>query len=163
MLPGGRGLLEIKLRGRWRAGRSVARYQKEGRVAEQLGRFGAASASGGLGGAACTGSCPRAALRALRQLAGPGGDISSSRSAAAQGGWLRRCARNMLALEWGTLNGPLWDLTRRGARRALRGSSLAGQVWGLHMGTPCSSFSRARGRGPPWQPGVPSYPMPPPQ
>ena len=67
-------------------------------------------------------------------------------------------ARNMLVLEWDILNGPLWDLTRRDARRALRGSILAGHVWGLHMGTPCSSFSRARDRGPPRQPGVPSYP-----
>ena len=39
MLTGMRSLQEIKLRGRWHSDRSVPRYQKEGRVAEQLGRL----------------------------------------------------------------------------------------------------------------------------
>ena len=48
---------------------------------------------------------------------------------------------------WDISFGPEYDLTRAPAQRLLLGWIRAGQVIGLHMGTPCTSFSRIRGLG----------------
>ena len=53
-----------------------------------------------------------------------------------------------LVLERDVLRGPSWDLTLRCNQRLIRGWIAAGHVWGAHLGTPCSTWSRARDRGP---------------
>jgi len=65
-------------------------------------------------------------------------------------GTLSKALRNRgsLVIEWDISRGPSWDLTKQSAQRRVRGWLLAGIVWGIHMGTPCSTFSRARDTGP---------------
>ena len=46
---------------------------------------------------------------------------------------------------WDLSLGPLYDLCDAKNQRLVRGWLLAGAVWGVHMGTPCNTFSRARG------------------
>ena len=44
--------------------------------------------------------------------------------------------------------GDAWDLTRPGAQRLVRAWLRSGLIWGVHLGTPCGTWSRARDRGP---------------
>ncbi|CAE8586489.1 unnamed protein product [Polarella glacialis] len=55
-----------------------------------------------------------------------------------------------LILFWDVTLGVEYDLCNKRNQSFLRGLILAGIVWGVHIGTPCVSFSRARrGRPPP--------------
>ncbi|CAE8615524.1 unnamed protein product [Polarella glacialis] len=55
-----------------------------------------------------------------------------------------------LVLIWDITLGGQYDLTSIANQRFLRGLIIGNLVWGIHLGTPCSSFSRARrGRPPP--------------
>ncbi|CAE8591594.1 unnamed protein product [Polarella glacialis] len=55
-----------------------------------------------------------------------------------------------LVLIWDITIGGQYDLTSIANQRFLRGLIIGNLVWGIHLGTPCSSFSRAqRGRPPP--------------
>ena len=60
-----------------------------------------------------------------------------------------RLAQSILSLGgyvmcWDISLGPQYDLLDIDNQRLLRGWLLAGLIWGLHLGTPCTSFSRAR-------------------
>ena len=54
-------------------------------------------------------------------------------------------------LEWDILLGPDYDLMKAANRSRVRGWMLSGAICGIHLGTPCKSWSRARDRpgGPP--------------
>ena len=52
------------------------------------------------------------------------------------------------AIAWDILHGPAYDLTKPAAVALIRGWIRAGLIKGLHMGTPCTSFSRILGVGP---------------
>ena len=69
---------------------------------------------------------------------------------------LRR--RDFLDLDWGILHGLAWDLFQPANQKLVRGWIAEGVVWGVHLGTPCQSFSRARDRGPIKQPGQKGWP-----
>jgi hypothetical protein len=60
-------------------------------------------------------------------------------------------ARGYHVLEWDIRHGAAYDLAQPSIQRRLRGWVLSGRVAALHLGTPCSSWSRARDRpgGPP--------------
>ena len=70
--------------------------------------------------------------------------------------WMRR--RGYAALEWDIDRGAEWDLLSRKVQRKVRGLILAGRVWGVHIGIPCGTFSRARDRGPLKPPGGAGWP-----
>lgn len=55
----------------------------------------------------------------------------------------------LTALEWDISRGANGSLLQRRVQRQVRGLLLAGHVWGVHLGTPCNSFSRVRDRRPP--------------
>ena len=56
-----------------------------------------------------------------------------------------------MVVTWDVLHGPDYDLSIRANQHVILGWILAGWIIGLHLGTPCSSFSRVRDRagGPP--------------
>jgi hypothetical protein len=54
-----------------------------------------------------------------------------------------------LAIMWDISLGMHFDLTLRNNQSFLRGLLMGHVVWGIHMGTPCTSFSRARRGKPP--------------
>ena len=58
-------------------------------------------------------------------------------------------ALGYVVLCWDISMGASYDLTNKCNRQLIQGWVLSGQVWGVHMGTPCSSFSRARRGKPP--------------
>ena len=66
--------------------------------------------------------------------------------------------RGWIAIEWDILWGPSWDLTRPGPARTLRGWLISRLFDAVHLGTPCSSFSRARDRAGVRAPGSAGWP-----
>jgi hypothetical protein len=66
--------------------------------------------------------------------------------------------RGFLVLDWDILHGPAWDLLKPSNQKLIRGWIAEGVVWGVHLGTPCQSFTRARDRGPIKQPGQKGWP-----
>ena len=45
-------------------------------------------------------------------------------------------------LMWDISFGPAYDLSRKKVQQLVRGWILAGMVWAVHMGTPCTTFCR---------------------
>ena len=64
-------------------------------------------------------------------------------------------------LMWDISFGPAYDLSKKKVQQLVRGWILAGMVWAVHMGTPCTTYSIAR------RPAVrsvylrPCHPLPP--
>ena len=52
-----------------------------------------------------------------------------------------------LVLTWDILFGPAYDLTKASSMHLILGWIRAGMIRGIHLGTPCTSFSRIRGVG----------------
>ena len=69
---------------------------------------------------------------------------------------LRR--KGFLVLDWDILHGPAWDLLQPANQKLVRGWVAEGVIWGVHLGTPCQSFTRARDWGPIKQPGQKGWP-----
>ena len=65
--------------------------------------------------------------------------------------------RGGFVLQWDIQLGSAYDLTKPEIQRLLRGWVIAGKVWGLHIATPCASFSIARGG---WNPSLRSSEFP---
>jgi hypothetical protein len=57
-------------------------------------------------------------------------------------------SQGFTVLLWDIEMGPEYDLRRRDKQHLIFSWVRSGAVWGSHIGTPCSSFSRARDHGP---------------
>ncbi|CAK0875049.1 unnamed protein product [Prorocentrum cordatum] len=110
-----RTLASVKLRGGWRAGASVARYLKLGRVSEQLQGLG-----------------PAVQRAALLVFSGEGVLAAAPRR------------EGPLVIELDVAWGPDWDLTVPKVARLLRGWLGAGPIWGMHFWVPCQTWTRIR-------------------
>ena len=67
------------------------------------------------------------------------------------------CQRGGFVIQWDIQLGSAYDLSKPEVQRLLRGWVIAGKVWGIHIATPCASFSIARGG---WNPSLRSREFP---
>ncbi|CAK0886602.1 unnamed protein product, partial [Prorocentrum cordatum] len=109
---------DVQLRGKWRSPLSAQRYEKHARISEQLERLD-----------------PRVLLDLQSREGRDFLEVFAGAEHFSQA--LRRRGAAVMSID-----------ARRGPRRDLRVQEVcwifSGLVWGLWLGTPCSSFSRAR-------------------
>ncbi|CAK0826987.1 unnamed protein product [Prorocentrum cordatum] len=132
-----RSLVDVQRRGRWQSWHSVRRYEKGARLSQVLQMVPAAMQDHA---ARCADSLGEITRFFLEVFSGSG---RLGRAVAAEG---------LPVLLWDICLGPEYDLLSPQKRGLIRSWVRSGLVIGIHIGTPCNTWSRAR--------DIPPGPMP---